>query len=132
MNTSIQVLDPIVAKQNPRDRYRLTIPFMHGDADAQTEETYTFFPNDPYLLPIVELFSSLPAYLQLYTTSEWRMYLKGRECTDEFIDRILDMLVYDVTNDGNSLAIPETIKLTYFNEVGIEHATRIVFTREDS
>lgn len=126
MTTHIKILQPIVEKQNPKNKYRLTITFMHGDADAETIETYGFFPNDPNLIPMVELFTGLPSYLELYTSSEWRMYLQGQGYDAGFIDRVLDMLIYDITNDGNSLAVPHSTRLTYFNEDGVEHTTRIV------
>ena len=130
---------PIPRAKSPKNIYRLTITNMHGDADAETVNTYDFKAEEvekeaEYGLTLFELLSALHFYDGLhhgqqcdfcYSSNKRRELMSKAGLSDKVIDNITDYMDGDCTNDGNTLAMFDGWTLTYFNGAGVEHEVNI-------
>ena len=127
--------NPIPRAKSPKNIYRLVITNMHGDADAETVNTYDFDADkiekgEEYGLTLFELLEVLHFYDSLhhgqkcdfcYSSSRRRALMSKAGLSDKVTDQITDYMDGDCTNDGNTLAMFDGWTLTYFNEAGVEH-----------
>ena len=129
-----------VSKQLPihtiRSQFKLTLDFMHGDADATTHETEYFDLKDqPYLEQLVTVITRLG---EVGINDRWT----GSEEFEDFVklslpsvsaDQVEKVVSFfdnvtpgDVTNDGSSQAQIEGFEVTFFDDNGFESEVELI------
>lgn len=109
--------------KNPKNKYKLYLRLMHGDADSYTSEEEILDKEraieDWNLLSI--LFDLLPRwdYLSSFELEDI-LKVKGAEFGISNPEGILDLIHYDVVYEGR-YARPQVMWLTYFDDNGVEH-----------
>ena len=130
---------PIPRSKSPKNIYRLVIVNMHGDADAETTNTYDFKTSEVSRSPahglgLFELLEVLHFYDKLsqnaqcdfcYSRQKRRELMSNAGFSDKAVDNITDYMDSDCTNLGNSLAMFDGWTLTCFDSNGVEHEVNI-------
>lgn len=128
-----------IPQNNPKSSYRLTINHMHGDADANTTNSFLFKAKDvdkepEYGLNLFELIEVLNYFDNLthgykcdfcYSSGKRRSLMTAAGFKDRVIDLITDYMESDCTNDGNTLAMFDGWAVTWFDPNGVEHEVNI-------
>lgn len=132
MKLSLKKGEKIIVK-NPTNCYRLTITSMSGDADAYNTNHFDDLDEKEILDYINIIITSWQIGDDKY--DEYKLIAaiesKGEELGYEYpMDVFGDLVGYDVTCEGEYASLDE-IKVTYFNEHGIEFKVDVVADIED-
>lgn len=115
---------------NPIDKFKLNVRFMHGDADAYTDESKVFaFDRKSHLENFCVVLTVIIGYCENNGRPPRRAKLSelcetlaasfSVEETEDLLDSVWDMIPADITNEGSCAMIDE-FTVTYFNNDGVE------------
>ncbi len=107
----------------PRNKYKLVIKYMHGDADAYTKKDWLFDDRNP---KDMETLSKMIDVLRANFALDWNtrcgwepeIYIQDEAVREQLCD--MDMFPGDATCDGHRCAMFDTVTITYFNDDGTE------------
>ena len=125
------VLGDAITKPAKRDVWVLNIKYMHGDADAYTHAAHSY-KSEAELLPDLEVLNAMRS--DMYCDAAHRSRSKGiaylatqlPHRTAEDIDSVCDGFHEgDCTNDHQTPALIDDLKVSYFNKDGVEFAVKI-------
>lgn len=98
------------------NQYKLTVSYMHGDADGESRETFFFTKKEE---------RGLKRYIEI---AERAKYDSSRDELNSLSGEIesikCGLIVMDARWEGN-LCRPTIEELTWFNENGVEHEVEI-------
>ncbi len=130
MKFNLKITEPVLKNENPKNLIHMHINNMHGDADHYSKNILKFDPTNAThldllnnILSIYHIYKSYDPYTFMSSESKRFSILHENGITDnDMIDRVLDHVFEpDITNDGSSWAIVESIELTYFDSNGVEY-----------
>ena len=137
------VVTKSVEKTTPKNEYRLTVEFMHGDADGETRNTMVFpvgtdaereewEPTLDQVLTYLTAFFALEwnAGCDFCTNHDFKTEVLAKAGLDaDTVEIIEEFGCYDgdITCDHQFGARLDSVSLVYFNEFGVEHETEIFF-----
>lgn len=138
MKYEFKIGEPVKKASLPKNVMKINVENMHGDADQYTTSSYKFnlsvakdVETAEHILSIYEIFKNLDHNSQcdfMYSNANRFRILHDNGITDNnVIDRVFDLVFErDCTNDGNTWALPQSLNIVYYNEVGTEfHVTAI-------
>ena len=116
----IKILEP--KKTRNISCYILTFHFMHGDADGNSTDTAYFGDTD-----IEELLIWIPILDKMIAASHSDEYAQITDAieNDEIKYSLKHLCPRDITCPDNHASLT-SYSLSYFNELGIEHNTKII------
>ena len=128
-----QTTIPVTKKSAPKNKYKITVEAMHGDADMDTTETRIFEANEEGISKMIDTIRILCSYWNVsgYPEDETIDEQIYKTCLDHNIsnkyptDTYMDIVGNDRTNDGQTYASLQEISVTYFDISGIEHHVEI-------
>jgi len=121
--------------KNPKDTYRVTVTFMHGDADGDTTK-HKDFPasgdRKSYEPSLNEVLTYLKAFFDLHWNAGCDFCMGKRSVKekvlheagldDDAIERCEEDFLWegDITTDHQYQARPDTVNISYFDQNGVE------------
>lgn len=98
------------------DQYKLTVSYMHGDADGESREVFFFAKKEE---------QGLKRYIEI---AECAKYDSSRDELNSLSGEIEsikgELIVMDARWEGD-LCLPTIEELTWFDENGVEHEVEI-------
>lgn len=138
----MQEFDLVIKKaaktnKNPKDTYRVTVKFMHGDADGETTKHMDFPSSEGYVREEYEpSINEVLTYLKAFFDLEWNdgcdfcmgnrgvkeKALHEAGLDDDAIARCEEDFLRegDITSDHQFQARPDTVNISYFDQNGVE------------
>lgn len=112
-NTTMTIGNPINHPVH-RNKFKITVKCMHGDADAYTSKTIYEEARDIVIKIYDFLKWARRADSDLYNRM-WNLAFPNNE------DGLFDILSRDATSNGEFWASPDRVTITYFDDNGVEH-----------
>lgn len=122
---------PVPVKRAPKNVYMLKIEYMHGDADAYTDEEYEFKSTDEdiVLLKKAYIFAREMVKRQQngYFTQRREVSAFVQEQDEDLRPIAEDLVKNDCTDQSyDNMAALQHAHITYFDANGIEYQVRAV------
>jgi len=114
----------------PRNTFVLTVEVMHGDADQYTTESYSYSKDDERglgeMVKLVYAVFNMRDGAHETTLVEQELAEVGKDFKMEYpSDMYIDLVGYDVTTNGNFLAVPEKLSIVWYDSMGVKYPVDI-------